>query len=87
MTLKIFDESTTTEEVSYGSKDDVNDIPSEIPLMFFDANPYELPRPADGDIVFGTSRAGADVQRPTAVYREDGEDVELRSLEDGVVFV
>ena len=51
MTLKIFDESTTTEEVSYGSKDDVNDIPSEIPLMFFDANPYELPRPADGDII------------------------------------
>ena len=31
MTLKIFDESTTTEEVSYGRKDDVNDIPSEIP--------------------------------------------------------
>ena len=51
MTLKIYDETTTTDAVVYGSADDLETVPSELSLTFFDQNPYELPRPADGDVI------------------------------------
>uniref|UniRef100_A0A6U0FJG1 Protection of telomeres protein 1 n=3 Tax=Ostreococcus mediterraneus TaxID=1486918 RepID=A0A6U0FJG1_9CHLO len=51
MTLKIFDETTSTQGVVYGSADDLGRVPSSIQVTFFDSNPYELPRPAEGDII------------------------------------
>ena len=51
MTLKLYDETTRTDAVSWGSRDDLDSIPSEIAVSFFDVNPFQLPRPADGDVM------------------------------------
>lgn len=50
MTLKVYDETTPTEATKFGGRD-ADDIPSELTIVFFDQNPFELPRPADGDVI------------------------------------
>jgi hypothetical protein len=51
MTLKIYDETTSTKSVEYGNANDPDTIPSGVQITFFDQNPYELPRPAEGDVI------------------------------------
>lgn len=52
MTLKMYDETTT--DVGSAMRDghkESNDVPAMVQVMFFDANPYELPRPKPGDVI------------------------------------
>ena len=80
MTLKIYDETTTTDAVVYGSADDLETVPSELSLTFFDRNPYELPRPADGDVIRIHRVQAQNVSRKAAIHREDWIDDELWTL-------